>query len=119
MLFFSSNLEILNMVMFILYILNYTCNDCQYFWFIVSVSKNNFVDENKFVGKIMATLLGVNTTYSEDFDTSAYGNFHYIVDIDNKKIIFKKTRDLEEEEIIDYENSNNLHIFIQNINKKV
>ena len=98
MLFFSSNLEILNMVMFIMYVLNYPCNDSTYFWHIVSVSKNNFVGENKFVGKINVSLLGVNMTYSENFDTSAYGNFHYIVDIDNKKLILKKTEDLSEDE---------------------
>ena len=98
MLFFSSNLEILNMVMFIMYVLNYPCNDSIYFWHIVSVSKNNFVGENKFVGKINVSLLGVNMTYSENFDTSAYGNFHYIVDIDNKKLILKKTEDLSEDE---------------------
>ena len=49
MLFFSSNLEILNMVMYIMYILNYPCNDSTYFWHIVSVSKDNLNEENKFV----------------------------------------------------------------------
>ena len=118
MLFFSSNLEILNMVMFILFILNYPCNNSQYFWQILSVSKNNFVDENQFVGKRMTTLLGVNTTYSEDFDTSVNGNFHFIVDIDNKKIIIFKKAEITEKEEIDYDNLNNLHIYIQNIIKE-
>ena len=115
MLFFSSNLEILNMVMFILFILNYPCNDSQYFWHILSVSKNNYVDENQFVGKPIATLLGVNTAYSEDFDTSTNGNFSFIVDIDNKKIILKKSETTEE---IDFDISNKLHIYIQNIIKE-
>ena len=42
MIFFSSNLELLNMVMFIMYILNYPCNDSTSFWHIVSVSKKKF-----------------------------------------------------------------------------
>ena len=35
-----------------------------------------------------------------------------------KTLILQQARDLEEEETIDYENSNNLHIFIQNIIKE-
>ena len=119
MLFFSSNLEILNMVMFIMYVLNYPCNDCTYFWHIVSVSKNNFVGENQFVGKIMVSLLGVNMAYSEDFDTSAFGKFHYIVDIDNKKLMLKKTEDLSEDvnEEKEYNSLKKLLAYLQNIIK--
>ena len=46
MIFFSSNLELLNMIMFIMYILNYPCNDSTFFWHIVSVSKDNFDSDN-------------------------------------------------------------------------
>ena len=45
--FFSTNLEILNMVMFIMYALNYPCNDGRYFWYICSISSKNLTDENK------------------------------------------------------------------------
>ena len=68
-LFFCPNLEILNMVMYIMYILNYPCNDSTYFWHIVSVSKNNIVEDNKFVGKVMPSLLGVNSSYDDSIDT--------------------------------------------------
>ena len=84
MIFFSSNLELLNMIMFIMYVLNYPCNDSTYFWHIVSSSKENFVEENKFVGKLMVSLIGVNATYNNDIDTSPFSKLHYIVDIDNK-----------------------------------
>ena len=98
-LFFSSNLEMLNMVMFIIYILNYPCNDSPYFWHIVSVSEKNFVEENKYVGKIMVSMLGVNTTYREDIDTSVFEKYHFVVDIDNKKFFLKKAiEDLDDEE---------------------
>jgi hypothetical protein len=96
--FFSSNLELLNMVMFIMYVLNYPCNDSTYFWHIVSVSKSNFVEENQFVGRLFNCTLGVNTTYNEEIDTSIFGKFYrYIADIDNKKI-YLINGDLSEEE---------------------
>ena len=117
MLFFSSNLEILNMVMYALYILNYPCNDSTYFWHIVSVSKDNLVEENKFVGKIMVSLLGVNASYDESIDTFPFGRYHYIVDIDNRKMILKESLDLSIDEKDDADNLNNLHTYIQNIIK--
>ena len=118
MLFFSSNLEILNMVMYVLYILNYPCNDSTYFWHIVSVSKDNLTEENKFVGKIMVSLLGVNTAYEESIDTSPFGKFHYIVDIDNKKMFLKESLDLSIDEKEDSDNLGSLHTYIQNIIKE-
>ena len=115
MLFFSSNLEILNMVMFIMYILNYPCNDSSYFWHIVSVSKENLNSENKFVGKIMVSLLGINTTYDDDIDTSPFGKYHYVVDIDNKTILFKQALDLSVDEIEDTDGLSNFQTYIENI----
>ena len=118
MIFFSSNLELLNMVMFIMYVLNYPCNDSTYFWHIVSVSKDNLVEENKFVGKLMVSLLGVNCAYNEDIDTSPFGKIHYIVDIDNKRIIFKPAEDLsEDEDIHEFESLSNFQFYIQNLIK--
>ena len=118
MIFFSSNLELLNMVMFIMYVLNYPCNDSTYFWHIVSVSKDNFVDENKFVGKLMVCLIGINATYSDDFDTSAFSRFNYIVDIDNKKVFIKKSSNFcEDEDSEEFNNCKNLQAYIQNIIK--
>ena len=118
MLFFSSNLELLNIVMFIMYILNYPCNDSTYFWHIVSVSKNNLVEENKFVGKIMVSLLGVNATYDDSIDTFSFGRYHYIVDIDNKKLFLRESLDLSLDEKEDVDRLNNLHQYIQNIIKE-
>ena len=118
-LFFSSNLEILNMVMFIIYVLNYPCNDSPYFWHIVSVSEKNFVEENKYVGKIMVSMLGVNITYREDFDTSVFEKYHFVVDIDNKRFFLKKAiEDLDDEEE-DFNKLKNLHLYIQNIFKDI
>ena len=117
MIFFSSNLELLNMVMFIMYVLNYPCNDSTYFWHIVSVSKENFVEENKFVGKLIISMLGYNGTYNENIDTSCFGNNHFIVDIDNKKIFVNNIDylDLEEDEKKEHNNLESLLNYIENI----
>ena len=88
-LFFSSNLEKLNIIMFIFYLLNYPCNNSTYFWHIVSIPKKDLNEENRFVGQIMTSILGVHSEYDESIDTSAFGGYHLIVDIDNKKLIFK------------------------------
>ena len=118
MLFFCSNLEILNMTMFIMFVLNYPCNDSPYFWHIVSISKNNFDEDNKFVGKVMTSMLGVNTLYTEDFNTEAFGKFNYIIDIDRKNIILKKELEFsEEDDGRDYEGLNNFRTYIKNILK--
>ena len=115
LLFFSSNLEILNTIMYIMYMFNYPCNDSTYFWHIVSVSKNNLVEENKFVGKIMVSLLGVNATYNESINTFAFGNYHYIVDIDNKKLHFKESLNISFDEREDINKLNQLVSYIETI----
>ena len=115
LLFFSSNLEILNTIMYIMYMFNYPCNDSTYFWHIVSVSKNNLVEENKFVGKIMVSLLGVNATYNESINTFAFGNYHYIVDIDNKKLHYKESLNISFDEREDINKLNQLVSYIETI----
>ena len=116
--FFSSNLEILNIVMFIIYILNYPCNDSTYFWHIVSFSKDNFDDENQLVGKVMETIIGLNASYSDDIDTSAFGKNHFIFDIDNKKLFLKKPLDLSsDEDETDFDNLKSFQNYIENIIK--
>ena len=117
-LFFCSNLELLNMVMYIMYILNYPCNDSNYFWHIASVSKNNLTEENKFFGKIFVSLLGVNALYDDSIDTFCFGRYHYIVDIDNKKLFLRESLDLSIDEKEETDNLSNLHIYVQNIIKE-
>ena len=115
LLFFSSNLEILNIIMYIMYMFNYPCNDSTYFWHIVSVGKNNLVEENKFVGKIMLSLLGVNCTYDPSIDTSAFAESHYVVDIDNKKLIYKESLNISIDEKEDSNKLINLVNYVENI----
>jgi hypothetical protein len=76
-------------------------------------------DENRFVGKLMTSLLGVHCTYNDDIDTSSFGKYHYIVDIDNKRVIFKQALDLsEDDDIHEFEILNNFQIYVQNIIKE-
>ena len=118
MLFFSSNLELLNMVMFIMFVLNYPCNDTPFFWHIVSVSKDNFDSDNTFAGKVMDSLLGVNTTYNDNINTDIYGKYNYIIDIDKKNIILKKELQyFEEDDEKDYKGLNNFRKYLRNILK--
>ena len=94
--FFSKNLEILNMTMFIMYALNYPCNDGRYFFHIISFSPKKLTDDNKLLGIIDNYMVGVNDSYSNEIDTSEIGAFHLVVDIDNKKIIVKENQDIRD-----------------------
>ena len=116
-LFFSSNLEILNMVMFIMYSLNYPCNNSTYFWHIVSISKNDINEENRFISQIMTSLLGVNASYDESINTFPFGDYHFIVDIDKKKIIFKESNNANINIKKEIGKLSNLKAYFQNIIK--
>ena len=114
-LFFSHNLEILNLIMYIMFSLNYPCNDSIYFWHIVSFASKNITDDNKFVGKLQNSLLGVNASYDEMIDTSSFGTYYFIMDLDNKKLFLKFNNEyLEPEEANDINDLLKLQTFIQN-----
>ena len=114
-LFFSQNLEILNLLMYIMFSLNYPCNDSIYFWHIVSITSKNFTDDNKFVGKLQNSLLGVNAIYEEKLDTSSFGPYYFIIDLDNKKLFLKYNKEmLGPEEQNDINNLFTLQSYIQN-----
>ena len=117
--FFCSDLELLNMVMFIMFALNYPSNDSPYYWHVVSVSKDNFVGENQFVGKFMVSFVGVNCAYNSEFNTSPFGKFHYVVDLNNKKCSLIETEELDEErDIMDFQNMKDIQMYIRNILKE-
>ena len=116
-LFFSSDLEILNMVMFIMYSLNYPINNSTYFWHIVSISKQELNDDNRFVSQIMSSLLGVNASYDESINTNAFGDYHFIVDIDKKKIIYKEYNNIDVNSKKESEKINKVSIYIKNVIK--
>ena len=96
LLFFSPDLEKLNLFMFILNILNYPLIDSNYNWHIKSISKNElqFGDDAPF-----PTLRGVNTSFNPKLNFSRFNNIDYIFDIDNKEIKCINKKSIEAEEI--------------------
>ena len=116
MVFFSKNLEILNMTMFIMFALNYPCNDGRYFYHIVSFSSKQITEDNKLLGIMDNYMTGVNDSYSDEIDTSEIGAFHIVVDIDNKKIFIKENKDNRDLEGIN--DLDKLMEFIENIIKE-
>ena len=113
--FFSKNLEILNMTMFIMYALNYPCNDGRYFSYIVSFPPKKLTEDNKLLGEIYNYMVGVNDSYNDDIDTSEIGPLYLIVDIDNKKIMLNQKK---EERDLDGNDLSDLMIFIENLIKE-
>ena len=87
LLFFSDDLEKLNMTMYILYILNYPLTDSNYFWHIKSISKEemDLGDESP-----NTSFKGVHIKYNNDIDLSIYENLSFIVDLENKNKKFVK-----------------------------
>ena len=65
----------------------------------------------------MISLLGVNCTYEPSIDTSAFSNYHYVVDIDNKKLLYKESLDISVDEKEDANKLENFVNFIENIIK--
>ena len=116
-LFFSSNLELLNIIMYIFFLFNYPVIDSIYYWHIVSVSRYELIDDNKFVGKPTANFLGINVAYNESINTQVIGRNHHIVDIDNKKLYYKEYKELNIS-LDDDDKTNLLVNYIENILKE-
>ena len=89
MIFFCSNYEILNIIMYIISILNYPCCDSIYFWLICSVSKDEFIQpiNSKFLIERFCTVMyGVNCVYSDDIKKIENA---FVIDLNCKKITYK------------------------------
>ena len=95
LLFFSPDLEKLNLFMFILNILNYPLIDSNYYWHIKSISKNELKEGDE---ALNPTFRGVNTSYNPQLDFSNFRTVEFIVDIESKSIkcINKKKKEAEE-----------------------
>lgn len=92
MLFFSENLEILNVVMYIFSMLNYPCADSIFFWYIFSISKEEFANPSfsKIIcDRFCSSLYGVNCTYDENVKTTVKLSNYFIIDLDHQKVIYK------------------------------
>ena len=108
--FYSSRPEILNMVMFIFSNLNYPFNDSIYYWHVLSVSQDNFMNgTSTFVGKTCSTLTGILNEYNPNVLTTSKIREHFVLDIDNKNFFF-----LYQEETDDVKDTINLYTYIKN-----
>ena len=103
--------------MYIFFLFNYPVIDSIYYWHIVSVSRYELIDDNKFVGKPTANFLGINVAYNESINTQVIGRNHHIVDIDNKKLYYKEYKELNIS-LDDDDKTNLLVKFIENILKE-
>ena len=62
--FYSENIETLNMLMYIFSILNYPVNDITYYQSILSVSSNDYIIGNSmFTDKPFSSMMGVNSQF--------------------------------------------------------
>ena len=95
--FYSKNEEHLNMVMYIFSNLNYPFNDSIYYWQILSVSLDDFLNgDSPFVGKTCSTLTGILNEYDSGYDLTSKIREHFVLDIDNKNFFFLCNEEKEE-----------------------
>ena len=107
-LFFSPNLEKLNLFMYMLYILNYPLTDSNYFWHIKSISKNDINSLSEMIGSIF---LGVNAEFNiKNIELEDLTNVSFIVNLENKKNIINNISHSKESEEL-----NSLTQYIHNI----
>ena len=92
MVFFSSNLELLNTIMYIVLILNYPCTDSLYFWYTFSISKEEFLSPTFsyfLCDRFCSSFYGVNSSYEENMRMNKNLEDYFIIDLDNKKFYYK------------------------------
>lgn len=82
LLFFSPNLEKLNLFMFSLYILNYPLTDSNYFWHIKTISINDIQNGDDTVN---TSFKGVNSELTQDLDLTDFKALNFLIDLENKK----------------------------------
>ena len=97
LLFFSPDLEKLNIFMYILYILNYPLTDSNYFWHIKSISKSKIKSGNEVLN---TSFIGVNTKFTGDLVLSSFRNLNFVIDMEDKKNIINPIDSNKENEEI-------------------
>ena len=88
-LFFSKDLEFLSLTINSYLNLNFPLNDEKYYFNNVSVSFDNYINQNStFVGSTFTTIIGINDSYNQKYQNSNMNKLkeHLAVDLDNGKI---------------------------------
>ena len=84
LMFFSPDLEKLNIFMFALYILNYPLTDTNYFWHIKTLSLEEIEDEDT-SDEIYISFRGGNCQFEPKIDLSNFSKLYFIIDLEDKK----------------------------------
>ena len=97
--FYSDNIETLNMIMYIFSILNYPVNDTNYYYYILSVSQNDYINGNSmFTDKPFSSMIGVNSQFNIELEKGKKKDkFYFVLDIRKKTLqtIYNK-KEIEE-----------------------
>ena len=95
--FYSSQPELLNMVMFIFSNLNYPFNDSIYYWHILSVSLDDFMNgTSRFVGKTCSSIIGILDEYNPKTLTTKRVKEHFVLDLDYKNFFYVYAEETED-----------------------
>ena len=97
--FFSKNIEKLNLFMFALYILNYPLTNSFYFYHIFSISEKEI---KNVLEHPLDMLRGVNKDYDKNINYSGFGDLKFVVDMNNKKLVFKDKNANDIKILLDY-----------------
>ena len=126
-LLFYENVEILNIILYIIFILNYPCSDSIYLWYIFSIPQNEIEKPtySEFISKrFCCSLIGINSSYNEKIKINSGFKNYLIVDIGNKKLFYKTKIPINELKIRDKNGFNlyKLKLFLEKSiykNKKI
>ena len=100
---FSSNHELLSLVIFTFHSLNYPLNDGNYYWQNVSVSYQDLLSENgPFVNQSYPVMLGVHSKYNDSYSGKSKTGEHFVLDLDNKTFTFVYQKETEEVKNLNY-----------------
>ena len=87
-LFFSKSIEYLSLTINSYLNLNFPLNDEKYYFFNACVSYENFINDNSpFVGATFTSILGINSSYKDDYLSKTKLKEHLAVDLD-KGVIY-------------------------------
>ena len=96
---FSTNLELISLVIYAFHTLNYPLNDGNYYWLNATVSYTDLVTENSiFVGQSYPTMLGVHSAYNPAYLQRTVLKDHFVMDLDNNVFEYNSGRDKDKDD---------------------
>ena len=98
LLFFSPDIEKLNLFMFMLYLLNYPLTDSNFFWHIEAISENDI--KSDYYTAVLTGFKGINTKYRENLDLSRFSSIYFIVDLESDNAIVNIRSNKESKKIV-------------------